>query len=155
MKLFLHQTKNYGLYEIQDWPVDWKSIEGYIMGAVDETTGDPLQYGNPVISGLKVDRNSYGGFRISDISEIRFTILSEIVYGGVYPLSSIKTPFTLALYYTVQVNKMPARLPEGFYDIENSREISYDIIKRFQDTLNRILEPFYFYPFGHDYQFGH
>lgn len=61
-------NKNYGLYEIQDWPVDWKSIEGYIMGAVDETTGDPLQYGNPVISGLKVDRNSYGGFRISDIS---------------------------------------------------------------------------------------
>ena len=29
-------NKNYGLYEIQDWPVDWKSIEGYIMGAVDE-----------------------------------------------------------------------------------------------------------------------
>ena len=73
MKLFLHQNKNYGLYEIQDWPVDWKSIEGYIMGAVDETTGDPLQYGNPVISGLKVDRNSYGGFRILDIS-VRFTI---------------------------------------------------------------------------------
>ena len=61
-------NKNYGLYEIQDWPVDWKSIEGYIMGAVDESTGEPLQYGNPVISGLRVDRNSYGGFRISEIS---------------------------------------------------------------------------------------
>lgn len=61
-------NKNYGLYEIQDWPVDWKTIEGYIMGAVDESTGEPLQYGNPVISGLSVDRNSYGGFRISDIS---------------------------------------------------------------------------------------
>lgn len=61
-------NKNYGLYEIQDWPVDWKTIEEYIMGAVDESTGEPLQYGNPVISGLSVDRNSYGGFRISDIS---------------------------------------------------------------------------------------
>ena len=35
-------NKNYGLYEIQDWPVDWEIYEGYIMGAVDETTGDPL-----------------------------------------------------------------------------------------------------------------
>lgn len=61
-------NQNYGLYEIQDWPVDWKTIEGYVMSAVDESTGEPLQYGNPVISGLKVDRNCYGGFRISDIS---------------------------------------------------------------------------------------
>lgn len=59
---------NYGLFEIQDWPVDWKTIQNYIMSAVDESTGRPLQYGSPVISGLKVDRNSYGGFRISDIS---------------------------------------------------------------------------------------
>ena len=62
MKIVSASNKNYGLYEIQDWPVDWKSIEGYIMGAVDETTGDPLQYGNPVISGLKVDRNSLWRF---------------------------------------------------------------------------------------------
>lgn len=43
------------------------------MGAVDETTGEPLQYGNPVISGLKVDRNSYGGLEFL-IYQLRFMI---------------------------------------------------------------------------------
>lgn len=86
-------NKNYGLYEIQDWPVDWKSIEGYIMGAVDETTGDPLQYGNPVISGLKVDRNSYGGFRISDISVKVYDINAD--YNNFY--TETEAPFGLNL----------------------------------------------------------
>ncbi len=51
----------YDMYEIQDWTVDWKSIENFIMGNGDEN-------GDCVISGLKVDRNSFGGYRIKDIS---------------------------------------------------------------------------------------
>ncbi len=57
----------YGNFEIQDWTVDWKSIEKYIMGAVDEKTGEPLPNGDSVISGLKVDRNSFGGYKIMDV----------------------------------------------------------------------------------------
>ena len=56
-----------GNYEIQDWPVDWNAIESVIMGGLDPNTGEPLPNGECVIGGLKVDRNSYGGFRISDI----------------------------------------------------------------------------------------
>lgn len=57
----------YGLFEIQDWTLDWKQIEKYIMGAVDEQTGSPLPNGDFVIKGLKVDRNSFGGYKITDV----------------------------------------------------------------------------------------
>ena len=57
----------YGIFEIQDWTLDWKQIENYIMGAVDEQTGNPLPNGDFVIKGLKVDRNSFGGYKITDV----------------------------------------------------------------------------------------
>lgn len=57
----------YGIFEIQDWTVDWKHIENFIMVAVDEQTGNPLPNGDVVISGLKVDRNSFGGYKITDV----------------------------------------------------------------------------------------
>lgn len=54
-------------YEVQDWTVDWKHIENFIMGAVDEQTGNPLPNGDYVIKGLKVDRNSFGGYKIKSV----------------------------------------------------------------------------------------
>lgn len=57
----------YGFFEIQDWTIAWKGINNFIMGAVDEQTGNPLPNGDVVISGLKVDRNSFGGYKITDV----------------------------------------------------------------------------------------
>lgn len=57
----------YGSFEIQDWTIDWKGINNFIMGAVDQQTGKPLPNGDVVISGLKVDRNSFGGYKITDV----------------------------------------------------------------------------------------
>lgn len=57
----------YGFFEIQDWTLGWKQIEKYIMGAVDEKTDSPLPNGDFVIKGLKVDRNSFGGYKITDV----------------------------------------------------------------------------------------
>lgn len=59
--------KPYGYFEIQDWQVDWKEIENLIMGAVDPNTGATLPNGDFVIKDLKVDRNSFGGYKITDI----------------------------------------------------------------------------------------
>lgn len=56
-----------GNFEIQDWPIDWESIQNVIMSAVEPDSGIPLPNGECVIGGLHVDKNSYGGFRISDI----------------------------------------------------------------------------------------
>lgn len=67
----------YGNYEIQDWPVDWNTIESVIMGGLDPNTGKPLPNGECVIGGLKIDRNSYGGFRISDIEVNIYDINSD------------------------------------------------------------------------------
>lgn len=67
----------YGNYEIQDWPIDWEAIEGVVLGAVNPDTGEPLPNGECVIGGLKVDRNSYGGFRITDIDVNVYDINSD------------------------------------------------------------------------------
>lgn len=61
------RATGYGTFEIQDWQIDWSSIQELIMNGVDETTGEPLPYGEPIISGLSLDRNSFGGLRISDV----------------------------------------------------------------------------------------
>lgn len=66
-----------GNYEIQDWPIDWEAIEGVVLGAVNPDTGEPLPNGECVIGGLKVDRNSYGGFRITDIDVNVYDINSD------------------------------------------------------------------------------
>ena len=65
--LLAASIESHGNFEIQDWTVDWKSIEKYIMGAVDNKTGESLPNGDCVISGLKVDRNSFGGYKITDV----------------------------------------------------------------------------------------
>lgn len=60
-------SKPYGNYEIQDWQIDWEAIEGIIMGAVDPKTGESLPNGECVIGGLQVDKNHFGGYKISEI----------------------------------------------------------------------------------------
>ena len=63
------KPKGFGSYEIQDWSLmDWNSIEKFIMLACDPNTGNLIPNGEPVISGLKLDKNFQGGcYRIEDI----------------------------------------------------------------------------------------
>lgn len=60
------ELKGYGPMEIQDWQVDWKNILNFIMNGVDEQ-GNPLQNGEKLISGLKINKNAFGCYRIKDI----------------------------------------------------------------------------------------
>ncbi len=64
----------YGSFEIQDWTVDWGTIQKYIMDAIDQQTGEALSNGEYVVKGLKIDRNSFGGYRIKDITMEVFDI---------------------------------------------------------------------------------
>lgn len=57
-----------GVCEVQDWSVDWKPIEEFIQGAVDENTGVQLLNGEKVISGLSLDKNSFGALKINGIT---------------------------------------------------------------------------------------
>lgn len=60
----------YGNYEIQEWTVDWKVISNYIMGAVDPDTGKPLPNGDFIMKDLKVNRNSFGGYKIKNVDVV-------------------------------------------------------------------------------------
>lgn len=67
-----------GDYEVQDWEIDWKDgIEPLIVNAVNPNTGEPLPDGEPFISGWRIDRNSFGGYRITDVSAKVYNINQE------------------------------------------------------------------------------
>ena len=59
-------TTSCGTYEIQDWQVDWKNIINLIVNAYDDN-GNPLPNGGKLIGGLKINKNAFGCYRISDI----------------------------------------------------------------------------------------
>lgn len=60
-------VKGYGNFEIQEWNIDWNSIQDIYLNENVDDYGNPLPTGKPVISGLKIDRNSFGCFRIKDV----------------------------------------------------------------------------------------
>lgn len=71
-------TAGIGNYEIQDWPIGWKDgIEPLIVNAVDPNTGNPLTDGEAFTSGLKLDRNAFGGYRITGVTAKAYNINSE------------------------------------------------------------------------------
>ncbi len=55
-----------GSYEIQDWQVDWENIVNLIVNGCDQQ-GNPLPNGDKLIGGLKINKNAFGAYRISDI----------------------------------------------------------------------------------------
>lgn len=74
-KLLEAKVISKGSYEIQDWQLTWKDgIEPLIIGAVDDKTGEPLPEGDYITKGIKVDRNSLGGYRISALETRVFNI---------------------------------------------------------------------------------
>lgn len=66
-ELLAASIQPHGSFEVEDWSVGWKPINDFIMGAVDEQTGEPLPKGGCLIGGLQVDRNSFGGYQIEDV----------------------------------------------------------------------------------------
>ena len=67
-----------GAYEIQEWPISWKDgIEPLIVNAVNPNTGAPLPNGDAFTSGLKLDRNAFGGYRITGVTAKVYNINSE------------------------------------------------------------------------------
>src|SRR5574344_1228689 len=82
-------VKGFGSYEIQDWSVDWDAIQSLIVNAVDPNTGNALPNGIPFLTGIKLDRNSFGGYHIDDVE------------ADVYNINQYYNDF-----YSAKVNKM-------------------------------------------------
>lgn len=71
------QVTGKGGFEIQSWPLDWENgIEPLVAYAVDQKTGHPLEKGEPILNGIKVDRNSLGAFRITGVTAKVYNINS-------------------------------------------------------------------------------
>lgn len=72
------KVKGFGSFEAQEWEIDWKNgIEPLIIYAVDPQTGETLPDGESFTGGLKVDRNSFGGYRISNVAAKVYNINQE------------------------------------------------------------------------------
>lgn len=67
INLSVDGLKGYGFFEMQTWQLDWENIQKMVMEAVDPNSGQPKPDGDPVISGLALDRNSFGAFRITNV----------------------------------------------------------------------------------------
>ena len=62
------KVRGIGNMEIQSWEVDWKNgIKPLVVQAVDQKTGEPLPNGDYILKDIKVDRNSMGAFRITNV----------------------------------------------------------------------------------------
>lgn len=83
-------TPGQGAFEVQDWPIDWeKGIEPLIVNAIDPNTGATLPDGQAFTSGLKLDRNAFGGYRITDVVVRPYNI--NVEYTNFYDALENKT----------------------------------------------------------------
>ena len=72
------KVKGFGSFEAQEWQINWEDgIEPLIVYALNPQTGEALPDGEIITGGLKVDRNSFGGYRISKVVPKIYNINQE------------------------------------------------------------------------------
>ncbi len=117
-------TPGLGAYEIQDWPISWKDgIEPLIVNAVNPNTGAPLPDGEAFTSGLKLDRNAFGGYRITGVKVKAYNINNE--YNDFYNAKDTKTK---------PVNSIEPAECNGFVKIDEKEFQRHGIINLHFDT---------------------
>lgn len=134
-----------GNFEIQDWTGwRWKDISSYIMNACDPNTGAPLQYGEPIITGLHLDKNFNGGcYRIEEISlEVKdinneyvdFTnsLYEELANNNIYE-TDLNTVFPYA-HSIAQIKRINPTDAKNFMLLDKDEFQSHGDIKILFDT---------------------
>lgn len=113
-----------GSYEIQNWQLTWRDgIEPLIIGAVDENTGEPLPNGEYITKGIKVDRNSLGGYRISAL-EARVYNVNDL-YMTYYTQKESGLKPSLETVNLVQANNF-IKLNEEEFEKHGMVELNFD-----------------------------
>lgn len=93
-------TTPHGLFEIEEWDSEWKFIESLAMAENDEN-GKPLPLGNVVLGNFPVDRDIFGGCKITNV-KIK-----------VYDVSESYTKF----YYSKEDTSVKAPTPEEVHGL--------------------------------------
>lgn len=107
-----------GNYEVQDWEAGWEDdIEPILVNGEDEE-GKKLENGKPFETGLRVDRNSLGGYRIDRLT------------AKVYNVNQPYTDFCTAKEEKVQPEKEiePADC-EGFVKVDDKKFSANGIVE--------------------------
>lgn len=104
---------SYGTFEIQDWLVDWKNIINLIVNAHDDN-GNPLPNGGKLIGGLKINKNAFGCYRISDI-DIKVTNINDEYFN---------------LYNIIESNEKVEKIGNAGPAIENFLIVDKDEFKK-------------------------
>lgn len=102
-----------GAYEIQDWQVDWKNIINLIVNAYDDK-GNPLPNGEKLIGGLKINKNAFGCYRISDI-DVRVININDEYFN---------------LYNIIESNERAEKIENAGPAIENFLIVDKDEFKK-------------------------
>lgn len=72
------KVKGFGSFEAQEWEINWKEgIEPLIVYAANPETGAQMENGDKFTGGIKVDRNSFGGYRIKDVTAKVYNVNQE------------------------------------------------------------------------------
>lgn len=72
------KVKGFGSFEAQEWQIAWKNgIEPLVVNAINPETGQALPNGECLTGGLKIDRNSFGGYRIKSVTANVYNINLE------------------------------------------------------------------------------
>lgn len=72
------KVQGFGSFEAQEWEIAWKNgIEPLVVNAVNPESGEALPNGECVTGGLKIDRNSFGGYRIKSVKANVYNINQE------------------------------------------------------------------------------
>ena len=104
---------SFGAFEIQDWQVNWKNIIKLIVNAYDDN-GNPLPNGGKLISGLRINKNAFGCYRISDI-DVTVTNINDEYFN---------------LYNTIESQEKPGRIENAGPAIENFLIVDKDEFKK-------------------------
>ncbi len=116
------KSQGYGTFEIEDWECDWETIDqNLVNGAVDED-GNPLPNGVPIIK-MKLDRNSFGCYRINELGINVYDINKE--YNDFYALLDSGAKVARENYQLSEIEKF-MQIDKSEFDKHSMINISFD-----------------------------
>lgn len=111
------QVSPYGRYEVQDWQIDWSSIQSILMGETD-LEGQPSANGQAVITGLSLKPSEGDLLRIDNV---RIRVL---------PLNAVYSDFVQSLNPANGVSAPQARKIQALPEAPNFMLLDEDLWKR-------------------------
>lgn len=117
------KSKGYGTFEIEDWDgCDWETIDQFLVNGAEDDNGNPLPYGAPIIK-MKLDRNSFGCYRINELGINVYDINAE--YNEFYNAKSNGAKVARGNYQLTEVDSF-MQIDKAEFDNHSMINISFN-----------------------------